>query len=91
MNDKFLFDLDNGVKYLKCFLYGTLNFVAKIGEFKLISSINRELLIGLLKSCEDIKVLTNESNKELILIFNNNVYSVNFFDDHIKIINLKTI
>ena len=29
MNDKFLFDLDNGVKYLKCFLYGTLNFVAK--------------------------------------------------------------
>ena len=91
MNDKFLFDLDNGVKYLKCFLYGTLNFVAKIGEFKLISPINRELLIGLSKSCEDIKVLTNESNKELILIFNNNVYSVNFFDDHIKIINLKTI
>ena len=91
MNDKFLFDLDNGVKYLKCFLYGTLNFVAKIGEFKLISPINRELLIGLSKSCEDIKVLINESNKELILIFNNNVYSVNFFDDHIKIINLKTI
>ena len=91
MNDKFLFDLDNGIKYLKCFLYGTLNFVAKIGEFKLISPINRELLIGLSKSCEDIKVLTNESNKELILIFNNNVYSVNFFDDHIKIINLKTI
>ena len=91
MNDKFLFDLDNGIKYLKCFLYGTLNFVAKIGEFKLISPINRELLIGLSKSCEDIKVLINESNKELILIFNNNVYSVNFFDDHIKIINLKTI
>ena len=91
MNDKFIFDLDNGVKYLKCFLYGTLNFVAKIGEFKLISPINRELLIGLSKSCEDIKVLINESNKELILIFNNNVYSVNFFDDHIKIINLKTI
>lgn len=91
MNDKFLFDLDNGVKYLKCFLYGTLNFVAKIGEFKLIPPLNRELLIGLLKSCEDIKVLINESNKELILIFNNNVYSVNFFDDHIKIIKLKTI
>lgn len=91
MNDKFLFDLDNGVKYLKCFLYGTLNFVAKIGEFKLISPLNRELLIGLSKSCEDIKVLINESNKELILIFNNNVYSVNFFDDHVKIINLKTI
>lgn len=91
MNDKFLFDLDNGVKYLKCFLYGTLNFVAKIGEFKLISPLNRDLLIGLSKSCEDIKVLINESNKELILIFNNNVYSVNFFDDHIKIINLKTI
>ena len=90
MNDKFLFDLDNGVKYLKCFLYGTLNFVAKIGEFKLISPINRELLIGLSKSCEDIKVLINESNKELILIFNNNVYSVNFFDDYIKIIKLKT-
>ena len=91
MNNKFLFDLDNGVKYLKCFLYGTLNFVAKIGEFNLISPLNRELLIGLSKSCEDIKVLINESNKELILIFNNNVYSVNFFDDHIKIINLKTI
>lgn len=90
MNDKFLFDLDNGVKYLKCFLYGTLNFVAKIGEFKLISPLNRELLIGLSKSCEDIKVLINESNKELILIFNNNVYSVNFFDDYIKIIKLKT-
>lgn len=90
MNDKFLFDLDNGVKYLKCFLYGTLNFVAKIGEFKLISPLNRELLIGLSKSCEDIKVLINESNKELILIFNNNVYSVNFFDDHVKIIKLKT-
>lgn len=91
MNDKFLFDLDNGVKYLKCFLYGILNFVEKIGEFKLISPLNRELLIGLSKSCEDIKVLINKSNKELILIFNNNVYSVNFFDDHVKIINLKTI
>lgn len=90
MNDKFLFDLDNGVKYLKCFLYGTLNFVAKIGEFKLISSLNRELLIGLSKSCEEIKVLINESSKELILIFNDNFYSVNFFDDYIKIIKLKT-
>ena len=69
MNDKFLFDLDNGVKYLKCFLYGTLNFVAKIGEFKLISSLNRELFIGLSKSCEEIKVLTNELSKELLLIF----------------------
>lgn len=90
MNDKFLFDLDNGIKYLKCFLYGILNFVAKIGEFKLISPINRELLIGLSKSCEEIKVLINESSKELILIFNDNFYSVNFFDDYIKIIKLKT-
>ncbi len=90
MNDKFLFDLDNGVKYLKCFLYCTLNFVAKIGEFKLISPLNRELFIGLSKSCEEIKVLINESSKELILIFNDNFYSVNFFDDYIKIIKLKT-
>ena len=80
MNDKFLFDLDNGVKYLKCFLYGVLNFVAKVGEFKLISPLNRELFIGFSKSCEEIKVLINESNKELIF----------FFDDNIKIVKLKT-
>lgn len=90
MNNKFLFDLDNGIKYLKCFLYGVLNFVAKIGEFKIISPLNRELFMGFSKSCEEIKLLTNESSKELILIFNDNFYSVNFFDDHIKIVKLKT-
>lgn len=90
MNNKFLFDLDNGVKYLKCFLYGVLNFVAKVGEFKLMSPLNRELFIGLSKSCEEIKILINASNKELILIFNNNFYSVYFFDDQIKIVKLET-
>ena len=49
-----------------------------IGEFNLISPLNRELLIGLSKSCEDIKVLINESNKELILIFNDNTLSLIF-------------
>lgn len=90
MNDKFLFDLDNGVKYLKCSLYGALNFVAKVGELKIVSPLNRELFIGFSKSCEEIKVLINESSKELILIFNDNFYSVNFFGDYIKIIKLKT-
>ena len=90
MNDKFLFDHDNGVKYLKCFLYGALNFVANVGELKIVSPLNREFFIGFSKSCEEIKVLINESSKELILIFNDNFYSVNFFDDYIKIIKLKT-
>lgn len=90
MNDKYLFYLDNGVKYLKCSLYGALNFVAKVGELKIVSPLNRELFIGFLKSCEEIKVLINELSKELILIFNDNFYSVNFFDDYIKIIKLKT-
>lgn len=90
MNDKFLFNLDNGVKCLKCYLYGALNFVANVGELKIVSPLNRELFIEFSKSCEEIKVLINESSKELILIFNDNFYSVNFFDDYIKIIKLKT-
>lgn len=77
MSDTYLYDFDNGLKYLKCGLYGWLNNMENISTQDIVG-LNIDTIICAAKVCDDIEILKNKFNDSILLKWNNSdvIYSI---------------
>lgn len=83
MNDMYTHDFDNGLKYLKCGLYGLLNNVEKRVD---ITGISINAIICAAEICDDIDICQSEFSKTILLRQKDSEYIFSIKPDNYSII-----
>mgnify|MGYP006919066173 CR=1 FL=1 len=93
INNMFLYDFDNGLKYLKCGLHGLLDNMDRQNiDRKDVKGVSIEAIICAAKVCDDIHIYQNRLNIEILLRWDNNnmIYLIKQDDNSITVEKFKT-